>query len=331
MEDTILAVVARRGGYAFRADLLDVGLTDRDISLAVRHGLLQRIRHGTYAPVALLGGLTRERRHLLVAYSVVDKLGPGVALSHHSAAIAHVGSSFGVDLSTIHVTRLDGRGSRNEAGINYHVGSVVPDDDLCLVDGRQVTVPARAVIESCSLASVEAGMVTASLALRQGLLTDVELNDRARLHERWPGMLTVRLALTKAEPECESVGEIRSMYMFGCTGIPRPEPQFEVKRNGVVIARSDFGWEAYRHVGEFDGLIKYGRLNPYSDAELGQILIDEKRREDEVRDESLGMSRWLWLDLGKRHRNNAAARILAGLDRSRRLYTRNAVYLPMTS
>lgn len=323
MEDVILAVVERRGGYAFRADLLDAGLNDRDIALAVRHGLLQRLRHGTYAPVSLVDGLSRERRHLLVAYSIIDKLGPGVALSHHTAAIAHSRVSYGVDLSTIHLTRLGGRGSRTEAGVTFHVGSVVPDDDLCVIDGRLAVVPARAVIESCSLASIESGMVTASFALREGVCTIDELRERMRCHERWPGMRRVRLSLAMAEPRCESVGEVRSMYMFSCTGIPRPEPQFEVTRRGVVLARTDFGWRACRHVGEFDGLIKYGRLNPYSDAHLGQVLVAEKRREDEVREEDLGMSRWIWRDLDAGRWGATGARIQAGMERSRRLFARN--------
>ena len=330
MDDVILAVAAHRGGYAFRSDLLDAGLNDRDIGLAMRHGLLTRLRHGTYAPTALEGGLTPERRHLLIANSIVDKLGPGVAFSHHTAAIAHSGVSYGVDLGTIHLTKLDGRGGRTEAGVAFHVGSVIPDDDLCSVESRQAVVPARAVIESCSLASVESGMVTASFALRQQVCTEDELRDRLGQHGHWPGMLKVRLAMAKAEPRCESVGEVRSMYMFGCTRIPRPEVQYEVTRSGLVIARSDFAWLPYRHLGEFDGLIKYGRLNPYSGTELGQVVVDEKRREDEVRDENFGMSRWTWRDLAPKRRPATADRILAGLDRSRRLYLRNAVHIPLS-
>lgn len=329
MEDVIRSAADHRGGYVFRHDLLDVGLADRDIASAVRIGMLVRLRHGTYAPANLVNGLSLERRHLLVAYSIIDKLGDGVALSHHTAAIAHSTPTFGLDLRSIHLTRLDARGGRKEAGVAFHVGGVIRDEDLCEVDGRLCVVPQRAVIESCSLASVESGMVTASFAVRAGSCTIGELQERLQRHERWPGMLRVRLAIARAEPRCESVGEVRSMYMFGCARLPRPEPQFLVERDGRVIARADFGWHDYRHVGEFDGLIKYGRLNPYSEADLGQVIIDEKRREDEIRDELLGMSRWTWRDLEPRIRTNTAARILGGLERSRRLYARGAVHIPL--
>ncbi len=329
MEETILAVTEHRGGYAFRGDFLDCGLSDREIRHAVRSGLLVRLRHGTYAPAALVGGLTPERRHLLVAHSILDKLGDGVALSHHSAAMAHVGTSYGLNLNTIHVTRLDGRGGRTEAGVAFHVGSVVKDEDLCLVDGRLVVAASRAVVESCSLASVESGMVTASFAIREGVCTLDDLRERVGRHERWPGMLNVRLGIASAEPRCESVGEVRSMYMFARTGIPRPEPQLVIMRRGIEIARTDFGWIEVHHVGEFDGLIKYGRLNPYSGSDLGRIIVDEKRREDQIRDESWGVSRWTWHDLDVRNRATTAERIRTALERSRRVYGRNAVNIDL--
>ncbi len=329
MEDVIAEITARRGGYAFRSDLLDAGLDDRHIRLAVRRGTLRRLRHGTYAPVGLFQDLSPERRHLLVAHSVIDKLGPGVALSHHTAAVAHTGTSYGIDLSTVHLTRLDGRGGRTEAGVTFHVGSVVPDDDLSVVDGRLVVVPARAVIESCSLSPVESGMVTASFALRAETCSKDELVERMHRHERWPGMLNVRLALAKAEPRCESVGEVRSMYMFARFGIPRPELQYEIVRGGSLIARTDFGWIESHHVGEFDGLIKYGRLNPYSEAEAGNVLVDEKRREDAVREQGFGVTRWTWSDLHPQRCRNTAARIIAGIERSRELYGRDAIHIPL--
>jgi len=329
VEEAIAAAVAHRGGYAFRSDLLDAGLTDRDIRLAVRHGILRKLRHGTYALVSHLAGLSPERQHLLMAFSLIDKLGPGVAISHHTAAIAHVETSYGIDLKTVHLTRLDGRGSRTEAGVSFHVGSVVPDADLCTVEGRLAVVPSRAVVESCSLSTVESGMVTASFALREQTCTEAELIERLKRHERWPGMLNVRLSLAKAEPRCESVGEVRSMFMFALTDVPKPEPQVEILRGGVAIARSDFGWLPYRHVGEFDGMIKYGRLNPYSGDDIGKVLVDEKRREDDIREQSFGMSRWVWSDLHPSSRRNTGARILAGIERSRRVHTHDAVHIPL--
>lgn len=49
-------------------------------------------------------------------------------------------------------------------------------------------------------------------------------------------------------------------------------------------------------MGEFDGRIKYGRLlRPGQDP--GEAVFAEKVREDALRDEDLGVVRWLWTDL----------------------------------
>jgi hypothetical protein len=327
VEALILAAANARGGYAFRSDLLDVGLRDRHIRAAVREGFLERLRHGTYAPRDLTRPLTPERRHRLIAYSIVDKLGPAVALSHHSAAVAHGLPTWGIDLSVFHLTRLDGRSGRLDAGVRYHVGAVASEDDITLGDGRQMMVAARSVIESCSLASVESGMVTASFALRSAIVSRPELEEFTERHARWPGMLHVRLAVGAAEPECESVGEVRSMHMFRVAAIPRPQPQYVIQRDGTFVARTDFGWDEFRHVGEFDGEVKYGRLNPYAGSELGQVVVNEKWREDEVRATGYGVSRWGWRDLDASKRMTTARRIQAAMDRSRRLYQRNGAHL----
>ncbi len=323
MDDFFLSAAAHRGGYMYRSDLLDLGLKDKHIRAAVQGGLLQRLRHGTYAPRGP-ERLNAEQRHILIAHSIADKLGPSVALSHHTAALAHAGTMWGIDLGTVHLTRLDGRGGRIEAGVDFHVGRIVRDEDLCIMDGRQYVVADRAVIESNSLATIEAGMVTTSFALREGQCTLPELEDRMRSYERWPGMLHVRLAVAKAEPRCESVGEIRSLHLFGAYRVPRPTAQVTVSdQDGTRLARCDFGWEEFRHVGEFDGAIKYGRLNPYEGDDLGQVLIDEKRREDAVRGAKYGMTRWMWSDLDA-HPTKLAHRVLADLENSRRLYAKNA-------
>lgn len=326
MSDFFETAARHRGGYLFRSDLLDLGLQDKHIAQAIRAGELDRLRSGTYAP-HLREPRSAADRHTLIARSVADKLGPSVALSHHSAALLHTGVVWGVDLNTIHVTRLNGRGGRTEAGITFHVGAVVPDDDLRILDGRQVVCADRAVIESNSLATVEAGMVTTSFALRGDHCTLDQLTDRMRACERWPGMLHVRLAVAKSEPRCESVGEVRSLFLFGAHRVPRPTVQASITNAaGVEVARCDFEWESHRHVGEFDGAVKYGRLNRYEGAELGRAIVDEKRREDDVRSLNYGMSRWMWHDLSN-HPEHLAQRVLADLDRSRRLYCRNATII----
>ena len=328
MEDLFFTLAARHGGYLFRHELIDSGFRDADIRTAMRTGSLTRLRHGTYAPTSELAPLTAEARHVLTAYSVVDKLGPGVALSHHSAALAHSPQSYGIDLATIHVTRLDGRHGRQEAAVAFHVGGL-QDRDVCEVDGRLVVAPARAAFESACLATTESGMVTMSAIMHDAGCTRDELEEMGARMARWPRGRHARLAIRLADGRCESVGESRSLYMFWREGLPRPDTQVVVRtENGGDVARTDFGWLSHRHTGEFDGMVKYGRLNPYVD-QPGQAITDEKRREDLVRGELVGMSRWTWSDLAPSRRSRTARMILEDLERSKRIYARNAAYFPL--
>lgn len=328
MEDVFLALAAHRGGYVFRHDLIDYGLRDRDIRAAVRAGHLTRLRHGTYAPTSLVTPLSPEAKHVLIAYSVIDKLGPGVALSHHSAALVHTPQSFGVDLDIVHVTQLSGRHGRKEAGVVFHVGDTT-EDDLVEVDGRLVVAPARAAFESACRSSTESGMVTMGAMMHDGKVAREELEQLGATWERWPGSRHARIAIRLADGRSESVGESRSLFMFWREGVPRPEMQVIIRtEDGRHVARSDFAWLLYRHTGEFDGLFKYGRLNSYAN-DPGLAITEEKKREDLVRSLMLGMSRWTWAGLDEKRRGRTARDIMLGLEQSKRLYTRNATYIPL--
>lgn len=85
-----------------------------------------------------------------------------------------------------------------------------------------------------------------------------------------------------------------------------------------MIGTSDFCWEEQRHLGEFDGKIKYGRfLRP--DEEPGDAVFREKCREDEMRGEAYGMSRWTWRDVTPGGRQAFLHRLRSGLDRSAKI------------
>lgn len=168
-------------------------------------------------------------------------------------------------------------------------------------------------------------MVTISSVMRSGVTAE-ELRAVQDRFARWPGFSHAQLALRLADGRLETVGEVRSLHLMWQFRIPYPELQHELVIGGGRVVRSDFYWEHYRHVGEFDGLLKYGRLNPFK-ADPGHSIVEEKIREDAIRELSLGVSRWVWDGLAPEHRERTATTISAGMERSRRLYTRGATYL----
>ena len=70
-----------------------------------------------------------------------------------------------------------------------------------------------------------------------------------------------------------------------------------MKRTVVDLGRSvPFTQAVVAADGEFDGRIKYGRtLMPGQDP--GDVVFEEKRREDRIRDTDLGVVRWTWEEL----------------------------------
>lgn len=321
--DDLIPVAAANGGYLMRHQLNDLGYTDSTIRQAVRANVLVRVRHGTYVFKRVWDLLPAAERLATVTRSVLDKLGPAVVASHQSASALHGHDLWGTDLSTVHVSVLDGRRGRKEAGVVYHEGVIDPESDVVEVDGRQVIEPRRAVFESCTLLGIESGMVLATSAMRDLSISREQLEDDGRRFDHWPGTRTARMAIRLADPRLESVGEVRSLFMMWSNGVPYPELQWEVRSSGgLFVARVDFAWIDDYHTGEFDGLVKYGRLNPYA-TDAGRVLTDEKRREDAVRAESLGVTRWGWVDLGGSKGAATARRINEGRAQSRRLYSRN--------
>lgn len=318
METFFETLAQHRGGYILRSDLLDLGVSDREIKAAIHQKLLVRLRVGTYAPRGH-EDLSPEERHRLLAFAVQDKLPSGVILSHQSAAVIHTGASFGVDLNVVHVTRLGRTTARTEANVVHH-GGRLPEDDIVEVNGHLVVVPARAALETAATAGTEAGLIQTSLILRSGV-DPRELDERLGQMARWPGIAKVRLSVVWAAAECESVGEIRSVYMFRMGSLPVPRMQVEYfDAQGVSLGRVDFEWPDYWHCGEFDGLVKYSRLNAYTGSNLGQVIVDEKRREDRIRETSRGMSRWIYSDLNSPA--TTCRRIRAAMEQSQRLYGR---------
>lgn len=117
-----------------------------------------------------------------------------------------------------------------------------------------------------------------------------ELAEAMARRKRWPGMPAARRALGFAATGSRSVGESRSRVAIARAGLPTPVLQWVVRNPaGRSVGEVDFGWPHLRTVGEFDGRIKYGRLQDAAEA-----VYEEKQREDALRVEDLGVVRWGW-------------------------------------
>ena len=111
----------------------------------------------------------------------------------------------------------------------------------------------------------------------------------------WPGAPQARHVVAVADGGSDSVGESRSRVAILRAGLPAPVLQWPVHGNGRVF-QADFGWPELCTIGEFDGMVKYGRLlKPGQDP--ADVVVAEKLREDEIRDLGLRVVRWVWAEI----------------------------------
>lgn len=292
-----LRYLAATDGCFTRADALRAGLDDNAVRRALKARLWTRIRWGVYTFTDLWTEKDEITRHLAAARSVARKLAPSVALSHVSAALDHDLTTWGADLSLVHVTRLDGGAGRTEAGVQHHEGFCA-ESEVLEKDGYLVVRPVRAALESAALMSAEAAVATLDSGLHLKRFSVEELDETFGLMHHWPATLHLQLAVRFADGRAESVGESRARYLCYTHGLPAPEIQFPVyDERGTLAGVTDMAWREHRLLGEFDGKVKYGRhLRPGETP--GDAVFREKRREDELRRlTGFSMIRLTWADL----------------------------------
>ena len=320
--NTSLGVLTGTRGFFSRAEALDSGESDRTLAAARRAGLIIRLRRGMYTTTASYTALDEAGKHLLHARAVLAMQQGLVALTGPSAAALHGFALHGQDLDFVHIIRLDRGSSRRRALANHHVVTRDIEDEIATYDGILAVTPARAVWEVACRSSVESGVVTADSALH----LRPELADPIQdLHQRFayfPGSRTGRITIGLANGRAESVGESLTRVQFWRFAIPMPDLQYRVlDRNGRLIGEADFHWPDHRHLGEFDGKVKYERLLRPGESAADSVFR-EKRREDMMRACSYGMTRFTWTDVMPSNAPKTMANLREHLEQSRRLYLR---------
>jgi hypothetical protein len=209
---------------------------------------------------------------------------------------------WGVSLDEIHVHRDSGRSSRREAGVVHHLGELA-DDQVVEIDGFLVTLPERTALDVSRVVSFEAGVVIVD-GIRRETGFDFDLCSEMLEKQRdWHGSVRASRVLAFSDPRAATVGESRCRVLLARIGLPEPDLQREIRDvDGRLVAISDLYIDLIRTAVEFDGRLKYGRelyeqTGVLQDVDLGQVVWNEKRREDQVRDLGHEMVRIVWFEL----------------------------------
>lgn len=292
-----------------RGELVESGLTDRAIAQLVATGVLHRVRFGAYVANADWRACDPSQRHGILVRAVLRQARTPVVVSHISALTEWEVPIWDLSLRAVHITRVDQRAGRREAGVCQHLGALRAEDVVHL-NGIALTSGTRTALDCACLLDVEQALVIVNDLLHRRLTSLEQLAEGARFMTAWPGSLRHQVVLRLADGRLESVGESRFWYLCWRQGLPMPIPQYEVRdSHGNVVARLDFAWPQLGVFAEFDGESKYLRPFRVGDS-AADVVLREKRREDLVRE----LTGWRavrvdWSDLG--HPRRTAHRIRA--------------------
>lgn len=312
MDIRLAALAEKQNGPFSRAQALSCGVTDDELGRQVRRRQLLRLRRGAYVAPELFDRADSVGRHVLMIRAVMLSLRERVVFSHASAAAVHGLALWDIDLTRVHVTRLDAGAGRDQAGVEHHLGEVDPAEVL-RCDGIPVLPVARTVVECALTNRFESSVALADSAMHRGLVTRTELLSMLDRMRTWPGAVAAGRVVSFADSRSESVGESRARVLFAQQGLPAPVLQRELSDDhGERVGRVDFLFAAERTIVEFDGRMKYGR----DSAAAADAVVREKLREDLLRELGYEVVRITWADLA--HPERTAARIRAAFARARR-------------
>lgn len=303
--------MAVQHGLVTRRQAITAGMTPEWVDRLVRQGDLVAVRRGVYAEDAYVASLTsfRERRRLADRAASL-RISMPHEMSHDSAAHE-------LDLAILrppdpmtHVTRPGVVGSHLRYGVKHHLAPYV-SHRVEVVAGIRVLGPARTALDIAREHGLRAGVVAVDSA-RRGGTTMSELERELELMRSWPFVTVVREAVALSDPDTDSIGETLTRELVEELGYGRPQTQFGLTANGRT-AWCDL--RLGRHLFEFDGKVKYQRLDEggVALASASDIVWREKQRQDWLCGFKLGMSRVVWDDLLGSGRERA-------LDRLRREY-----------
>lgn len=287
-----------RHGLVRRRQATAADISDDQLAAAVAHGELLRLTRGVFVqPDDRFDGpagrdaLYRLRSLAVATSECVGERSVGaltMPLSHMSAAAMHGLSMLHPDLRRVHVTNGRAAGGSVRRCRHIHAATLAPDD-IVVIDGIAVTSLERTAVDVAVGGDFAQALTVFDAALRLG--ADRSAMEALLEGARRSGVRPARRALPLADRAAESVGESWSRAQMIEGGLPVPRLQSRFRgRSGSYF--SDFDWQR-KLVGEFDGLHKYGRLlRPGQDP--AQVVVDEKIREDELRELDVMVIRWTW-------------------------------------
>lgn len=298
MSTTITPAVAREL-LSTREALIVAGRSESAIRTGVVEGSLVRVRRDRYAEAGRLAKLWPEGRHLVAVVAAhLNARGAGPVFWGPSAAVLHGLPLYRLTPKRVHTVVLGTRHTRTRAGITQH-DIEVPEADIVEIDGIRCTSLDRTVLDLACTATAEAAVSAADAALRRECVAGHHHDqDRAEhwharmsaraLQSRSHGIRRARTLIAFADGRAQLPGESVSrllLHRLGFRGVLLQVPVIGAQGDQYWL---DFGFPGSQTFGEFDGEGKYTNEELRGKRTVEQVVLDEKRREDDIR----GVTGW---------------------------------------
>lgn len=287
-----------------------IGVTDTDARTfrrSVDHGQGTRLRRGVFTTAERWGGLTARDRYVDQIRAVVETRRHDPVVSHQSAA-----ALWGIPLSgawprDVHVLAVPASRVRSKNGVFVH-RTAFDWADVVELDGVLVTRPVRTLLDLARTTTFENAVVALDHAMNPRRATPEVLvypDELCELLARCGsvrGSTTAQRAIDFARPNADNPGESLSRVVIFELGFPDPDLQTRHPNPRGGCYFTDVEWPTHRVIGEFDGKGKYLKEEFLRGRSPGDVVYEEKTREDHLRAEGFTVARWGWTELTDRGR-----------------------------
>lgn len=286
-----------------RDEILSDGCTERELRNRVISGALVRLHRGFYVHGAAWEQLWPEGRHLLRVIAVnLASGGRDLVFTHQSAAALWELPLHRLVDVLAHVLIRGTRHSRVTAGVARHEMTVA-DDDIVQRHGIWCTSLQRTVFDLARSTKLETAVSAGDAALRSVANHGQEYAHEAAAEWREElrrlslsglrGVKNARWVAEFVDGRAQLPGESVSRLQLFRLGFNAPDLQLPVQGAEGDRYFLDFGFRGAQVFGEFDGEGKYLEPELRTVDTPVDVLLAEKRREDDVRGVTgWGFARW---------------------------------------
>ena len=285
-----------------------IGVTDADarqFRRSVDLGQGARLRRGVFTTADRWARLGARDRYL-------DRIRAVVATRRHDPIVSHQSAAalWGIPLSsawpqTVHVLAVPASRVRSKNGVFVH-RTPFDWEEIVEIDGVLVTSPALTLLDLARTVSFEDAVVALDHAVNprratpEVLVYPEELSERLARCGSLRGSVQAQRAIDFARPNADNPGESRSRVAIFELGFPDPELQVRHPNPRGGWYFTDVEWPRLGMIGEFDGKGKYLKEEFLRGRPPGDVVYDEKVREDHLRAEGFTVVRWGWAELADR-------------------------------